>query len=170
MKSRQPRGQPGCAEGRIHYLLPPPPLSSYSSGQFEKKTRGEKIRHRLYYPQARFEKRRQKKNRSPPSSGQVCHPTIKANTNVTIQISPYMLLARRIIKTGTQAVTSVDCFAISSHWCSALSPINVWGSSLDFIWGQILHLASCESWSHTRHVLVTCTCTLAPIFRMSLAA
>ena len=65
---------------------------------------------------------------------------------------------------------SVDCFAISSHWCSALSPINVWGSSLDFIWGQILHLASCESWSHTRHVLVTCTCTPAPIFRMSLAA
>ena len=39
MKSRQPRGQPGCAEGRIHYLLPPPPLSSYSSGQFEKKNK-----------------------------------------------------------------------------------------------------------------------------------
>ena len=42
MKSRQPRGQPGCAEGRIHYLLPPPPLSSYSSGQFEKKQEGKK--------------------------------------------------------------------------------------------------------------------------------
>ena len=115
-------------------------------------------------------KKKTEKNRSPPSSGQVCHPTIKANTNVTIKISPYMLLARRIIKTGTQAVTSVDCFAISSHWCSALSPINVRGSSLDFIWGQFLQLASGESWSHTRHVLVTCTCTPAPIFRMSLAA
>ena len=43
MKSRQPRGQPGCAEGRIHYLLPPPPLSSYSSGQFQEENKREKI-------------------------------------------------------------------------------------------------------------------------------
>ena len=63
---------------RRHLYHPIPQAS------LKKKTRGEKIRHRLYYPQARFEKRRQKKNRSPPSSGQVCHPTIKANTNVTI--------------------------------------------------------------------------------------
>lgn len=164
MKSRQPRGQPGCAEGRIHYLLPPPPLSSYSSDQFEEENKREKIL------RPGLKRKSQKKNRSPPSSGQVCHPTKKANANVTISISPYMLSARRIIKTGTQAVTSVDCIAISSHWCSALSPINVSGSSLDLIWGQFLHLASGESWCHTRHVLVTCTCTPAPIFRMSLAA
>ena len=142
-----------------HHLYHPIPQTS-----LKKKIRGKKIL------RPGLKRKSQKKNRSPPSSGQVCHPTKKANANVTISISPYMLSARRIIKTGTQAVTSVDCIAISSHWCSALSPINVSGSSLDLIWGQFLHLASGESWCHTRHVLVTCTCTPALAFRMSLAA